>query len=41
MTANNTLEWTVNCWGRTVRAVAMCARAGAEVALCPAAQLGR
>jgi len=30
MTANNTLERTVNHRGRTVRAVALCARAGAQ-----------
>ncbi len=31
MTSNNALERTVNHCGRTVRAVALCARAGAEV----------
>ena len=34
MTANNALERTVKHRGRTVRAVAVCARAGAEWASC-------
>jgi hypothetical protein len=30
MPTNKSLERTVNKWGRTVRAFAVCARAGAE-----------
>jgi len=39
--SNNALERTVNHGGRTVRAVALCARAGAQWRQWPAAQLGR
>ena len=39
--ANITLERTVNESGRTVRAVALCARAGAEVQQWPAVQRKR
>jgi hypothetical protein len=38
---NNALERTVNHVGRTVRAVALCARAGAHRQLRPAAQRDR
>jgi len=38
---NNSLERTVDHRGRTVRAVALCARAGAQWRRWPAAQLGR
>ena len=41
MTANNALERTVSHWGRTVRAVALCARAGAQWQPWPAVQLKR
>jgi len=39
--ANNAFELTVMHRGRTVRAVALCARAGAHQRQWPAAQLGR
>jgi hypothetical protein len=38
---NNPLERTVNRWGRTVRAVALCARAGAQLQRWPAVQRNR
>ena len=38
MTSNKSLERTVNQGGRTVRAVALYARAGAEVRSWPAVQ---
>ena len=41
MTSNNAFERTVEHRGRTVRAVALCARAGAQWRLRAAAQLGR
>jgi hypothetical protein len=41
MLPNKALERTVNHRGRTVRAVALCARAGAEERLWPAVQLNR
>jgi hypothetical protein len=41
MTANKPSERTVNQWGRTVRAVALCARAGAEPRSWPAVQRNR
>ena len=41
MLANNALERTVNHRGRTVRAVALCARAGAEPRSWPAVQQDR
>jgi hypothetical protein len=41
MTANKSLERTVSQRGRTVRAVALCARAGAEWRSWPAAQRNR
>jgi hypothetical protein len=40
-TANNALELTVMHRGRTVRAVELCAQAGAKGRSWPAAQLGR
>jgi hypothetical protein len=39
--ANNAFERTVRQSGRTVRAFAVCARAGAQRRRCAAAQLGR
>ena len=41
MLANKSLERTVNRRGRTVRAVALCARAGAEDQSWPAVQRNR
>ena len=41
MPSNNPLERTVANCGRTVRAVALCARAGAEVRWRPAGQHNR
>jgi hypothetical protein len=41
MTPNNAFELTEMHRGRTVRAVALCARAGAQRRRCAAAQLGR
>jgi hypothetical protein len=41
MRSNNAFELTVMYRGRTVRAVALCARAGAQRRSWPAAQLGR
>jgi len=41
MTANNTLERTVGHRGRTVRAVALCARAGAGMRSRAAVQRNR
>jgi len=41
MMANKTLERTVERGGRTVRAVALCARAGAEMRLRAAVQHNR
>jgi hypothetical protein len=41
VTPNNALERTVNHSGRTVRAMALCARAGAEVRSWPAVQRNR
>jgi hypothetical protein len=41
MLPNNALERTVNHRGRIVRAVALCARAGAQWRSWPAAQLNR
>jgi len=41
MTPNKTLEQAVNRRGRTVRAVALCARAGAAAGLWPAVQHNR
>jgi len=41
MTANKSLERTVANGGRTVRAVALCARAGAEIRWCAAVQQDR
>ena len=38
---NNSLQRSCENRGRTVRAVALCARAGAYGALCPAAELNR
>ncbi len=41
MTSNKTFERTVGQSGRTVRAVALCARAGAEALRHAAVQLNR
>jgi hypothetical protein len=41
MQSNNTLERTVERCGRTVRAVALCARAGAQWRSWPAVQRNR
>jgi hypothetical protein len=41
MTSNNAFELTVMQRGRTVRAVALCARAGAQWRAWPAAQRDR
>ena len=41
MLANNALQRSCSHRGRTVRAIAMCARAGAQLAPCQAAELNR
>ena len=41
LTPNKSLERTVDHGGRTVRAVALCARAGAELRSWPAVQRNR